>query len=258
MSPLTAPRADLEGRTALVTGGSSDIGMATARALASRGADVAIHCHAGVDKAEGLRKELEALGRQATVIRADLTLHDETRRLAAEAQAFAPIDILINNAGHVVRRVHWMELDPAHLDRVFGLNYRAPLYLVQSLSPAMVERGRGVVINLLSTAAWGGGSNTAFAYGSAKGALHTLTQALARELAPKGVRVLAVSPGTIDSAFQREPGNVALWKQWVGNIPVGRIGRPDEIGEVVAFLATDAASFIVGETIHVNGGIFMS
>ena len=73
------------------------------------------------------------------------------------------------------------------------------------------------------TAAWGGGSNTAFAYGSAKGALHTLTQALARDLAPKGVRVLAVAPGTINTAFQREPGNVEIWKKWVGNIPVGRI-----------------------------------
>ncbi len=156
------------------------------------------------------------------------------------------------------RPVHWMELDPAHLDHVVGLNYRAPFYLAQSLTPAMVERGRGVVINLLSTAAWGGGSNTAFAYGSAKGALHTLTQALARDLAPAGVRVLAVAPGTIDTAFQREPGNVEIWQKWVGNIPVGRIGQPEEIGEVVAFLATDAASFIVGETIHVNGGIFMS
>src|SRR3979411_1535434 len=121
----------------------------------------------------------------------------------------------------------------------------------------MIERGRGVVINLLSTAAWGGGSNTAFAYGSAKGALHTLTQALARDLASRGVRVLAVAPGTINTAFQREPGNVEIWQKWVGNIPVGRIGRPDEIGEVVAFLATDAASFIVGETIHLNGGRFM-
>jgi 3-oxoacyl-[acyl-carrier protein] reductase len=249
---------ELEGRTALVTGGSSDIGMATVRALARRGADVVIHCNSGGAKADGVRAEVEALGRRATVIRADLTLHDEARRLASEAVAFAPIDILVNNAGHVVRRVHWMELDPVHLDQVFGLNYRAPLYLAQSLTPAMVERGRGVVMNLLSTAAWGGGSNTAFAYGSAKGALRTLTQALARDLAPKGVRVLAVAPGTINTAFQREPGNVEIWQKWVDNIPVGRIGQPEEIGEVVAFLATDAASFIVGETIHVNGGIFMS
>src|SRR6266581_8454515 len=126
---------ELQGRTALVTGGSSDIGVATARALARRGADVVIHCNTGADKAEGVRADVEALGRRATVIRADLTLHDETRRLAQEALAFAPIDILINNAGHVVRRVHWMDLDPAHLDRVFGLNYRAPLYLAQSLTP---------------------------------------------------------------------------------------------------------------------------
>jgi NAD(P)-dependent dehydrogenase (short-subunit alcohol dehydrogenase family) len=250
--------AELEGRTALVTGGSSDIGMATARALAARGADVAIHCHSGVDNAEAVCAEVLRLGRRATVLRADLTSYADTRRLADEALAFAPIDILVNNAGNILKRVHWMELEPNHLDRVFGLNFRAPLFLVQSLSPGMIERGRGVVINVLSTAAWSGGSNTVFAYGTAKGALHTLTQGLARELAPRGVRVLAVAPGTIDTAFQREPVNVEYWKQWVGNIPVGRIGRPEEIGEVVAFMATDAASFIIGETIHVNGGIFMS
>src|SRR5260370_29783988 len=120
---------ELQGRTALVTGGSSDIGMATARALARRGADVVIHCNSGTEKAAGVRAEVEALGRRATVIRADLTLHDETPRLAPEAVAFGPIDILINNARHVVRPMHWIELDPTPLDRVFRLKYHRPLHL---------------------------------------------------------------------------------------------------------------------------------
>src|SRR5258708_35439146 len=106
--------------------------MATARALARRGADVVIHCNSGTDKAEGVRAEVEALGRRATVIRADLTLHDETRRLASEAVAFGPIDILINNAGHVGRRVDWVELHPAHLGRGFRPQYRRPPSLAQS------------------------------------------------------------------------------------------------------------------------------
>ena len=93
---------------------------------------------------------------------------------------------------------------------------------------------------------------------SAKGALWSLTHGLASVLAQDGVRVLAVCPGTVDTGFQREPENFALWQTWVNNIPLKRIGQPPEIGEVVAFLATDAASFIVGETIHVNGGIYMS
>jgi 3-oxoacyl-[acyl-carrier protein] reductase len=245
---------DLTGRTALVTGATSDIGAATAHALARRGAQLVLHGHANFDRLHALRDELHALG----AIQADLARYEEVQRLGAEAQALAPIDILINNAGHIVKRVHWTELDPTHLDRVFGLNYRAPLFLVQLLSPAMIARRRGVVINILSTAYVSGGTDTVYAYASAKGALWTLTHALANSLAPQGVRVLAVSPGTVDTGFQREPDNRALWQQWVGNIPLKRIGQPSEIGEVVAFLATDAASFIVGETIHVNGGIFMS
>jgi 3-oxoacyl-[acyl-carrier protein] reductase len=252
------PVEDLSGRTALVTGATSDIGVATARALANRGADLALHGHSNAARLHALRDEVVALGRRATTIKADLAVYEEVQRVASEALAFAPIDILVNNAGHVVRRVHWTALDPAHLDRVFGLNYRAPLFLTQSISPGMIERARGVIINILSTAYVTGGTDTVYAYASAKGALWTLTHALAHSLAPHGVRVLAVSPGTIDTGFQREPENRALWQQWVNNIPLKRIGQPSEIGEVVAFLATEAASFIVGETIHVNGGIFMS
>ena len=248
----------LTGRTALVTGGSSDIGAAIVRALAKRGADVAIHYHRNAERAERVAEEVRALGRRAWTIRADLSLADEARRAADEASALAPIDILVNNAGAPLRRVHWTELDAPFLDTVFGLNYRAPLYLCQGLTPGMVERGRGVVINILSTAAWVGGTDTVYAYASAKGALLTLTRGLARSLAPKGVRVLAVSPGTVDTEFQRTGTSPEMLAELVKSNLLGRMGRPEEIGEVVAFMATDAASFIVGETIHVNGGFYMS
>lgn len=249
---------ELAGRTALVTGGSSDIGAAISLALAKRGADVAIHCHRNADKAAAIAEEVQALGRWAWIVQADLSVADEARRLAAEASALAPIDILVNNAGAPVRRVHWTELDEPFLDTVFGLNYRAPLYLCQGLTPGMVERGRGVVINILSTAAWVGGTDTVYAYASAKGALLTLTRGLARSLAPKGVRVLAIAPGTIDTEFQRTGTSPEMLAELVRSNLLGRMGRPEEIGEVVAFMATDAASFVVGETIHVNGGFYMS
>ncbi|MBV9327365.1 MAG: SDR family oxidoreductase [Chloroflexi bacterium] len=257
---MTTPRdkEDLSGRVALVTGATSDIGAATAQALARRGADLVLHGHTNADRLASLRDELEVSGRRVRVIQADLTDYHESRRLASEATDFAPIDILINNAGNILRRVHWTELEPTHLDRVFGLNYRAPLFLAQSLSPGMIERGRGVIINILSTAYVSGGTDTVYAYASAKGALWTLTHALANSLAPRGVRVLAVCPGTVDTAFQREPFNRALVETWIDNIPLKRIGQPVEIGDVVAFMATDAASFVVGDTIHVNGGIYMS
>lgn len=249
---------ELEGRTALVTGGTSDIGAAIVRALARRGADVAIHYHRNVARAQAISAEVSALGRKARVIQGDLASAPDARRVAVEAGAFAPVDILVNNAGTPMRRVHWMDLDAAFLDLVFGLNYRAPLYLCQQLTPAMIRRGTGVVINILSTAANLGGTDTVFAYSSAKGALLTLTRALARALAPQGVRVLAVSPGTIDTEFQRTLTSPEQLEQLRSGIPLGRIGRPEEIGEVVGFLATDAASFIIGETIHVNGGLYMT
>ena len=250
--------AELAGRTALVTGGSSDIGAAISLALAKRGADVAIHYHRNADKAAAIAEEVQALGRRAWIVQADLSVADEARRLAVEASALAPIDILVNNAGAPVRRVHWTELDEPFLDTVFGLNYRAPLYLAQRLTPGMVERGRGVVINILSTAAWVGGTDTVYAYASAKGALLTLTRGLARSLAPKGVRVLAIAPGTIDTEFQRTGTSPEMLAELVRSNLLGRMGRPEEIGEIVAFMATDAASFVVGETIHVNGGFYMS
>lgn len=249
---------DLEGRTALVTGGTSDIGAAIVRALARRGANVAIHYHHNEDRAHAVGAEVGALGREGRLVQGDLASQADVRRVADDAGAFAPIDILINNAGTPIRRVHWLDLDAAFLDLVFALNYRAPLYLCQKLIPPMVRRGKGVVINILSTAANLGGTDTVFAYSSAKGALLTLTRALARALAAQGVRVLAVSPGTVDTEFQRTMTSPAQLEQLRSGIPLGRIGRPEEIGEVVAFLATDAASFIIGETIHVNGGLYMT
>ncbi len=248
---------ELLGRTALVTGGTSDIGAAIARGLAKRGATVVIHYHRSREKAETLRAELDALGRKSHSVQGDLTSTAEVKRVASEASAFAPIDILVNNAGTPIRRVHWMDLDDEFINLQFAVTFRAPLYLIQQLAPSMIQRGKGVVININSTAAQLGGTDTVFAYSSAKGALLTLTYGLARELAPQGVRVLTVSPGTIDTEFQRTmalPGQLDELRQ---HIPLKRIGRPEEIGEVVAFLATDAASFIVGETVHVNGGIYM-
>ena len=249
---------ELEGRTALVTGATSDIGAAIVAGLARRGAQVIIHYHHSLAKAEMVRADVVALGRQAWLIQADLTQTAEVKRLAAEANALAAVDILVNNAGSPLKRVHWLDLDDGFLDETFAISYRAPLYLCQGLVPGMVERGRGVIINISSTAAQLGGTDTVYAYASAKGALLTLTYGLAKSLARQGVRVLTVSPGTVDTEFQRTmslPGQIEEFRK---NIPLGRIGRPEEIGEVVAFMATDAASFIVGDTIHVNGGIYMS
>lgn len=250
-------RTELEGRVALVTGGSGDIGSAIVRALARWGADVVIHCHQNKEQADKLSAELQSLGRASAVAVGDLTREDEARRVAREAQVLGPLDILINNAGTPFRRIPWTELETGFLDQVFGLNFYAPLYLSQELVPGMIERGKGVIINILSTAARIGGTDTVLHYGASKGVLLSFTRGLAQVLAPQGVRVMAVSPGTIDTRIQRDLTSPELLEQLRKATPLGRIGQPEEIGEVVAFMATDYAGFVVGETLDVNGGKFM-
>ena len=248
---------DLKGRKALVTGGSGDIGAAIVLALAKLGADVIVHTYLNREAAERVVGGVKDLGQEAQILQANLVKRDDVMRMSDEALVMGPVDILVNNAGTPIRRVHWQELDENFLDLVFSLNYRAPLYLTQKLAPGMIERKQGVIINILSGAAHNCGTDTVFAYGSAKGALMTLTRGLARSLAPKGVRVLSVSPGTVDTNIQRNLTSPELLDQLVKGIPIGRIGRPEEIGEIVGFMATDKASFIVGETLEVNGGVYM-
>ncbi len=251
------PADELEGRTALVTGGSGDIGSAIVRALARRGANVVIHYHRNQAQAQSLCDEIKTLGVASLIVGGDLADEEQIKTIVQESRTLGPIGILINNAGTPIRRAPWLEIKADFLDEVFNLNFRAPLYLSQQVAPDMAQRGRGVIINILSTAAHIGGTDTVLAYGAAKGALFTFTKGLARTLAPQGVRVLAVSPGTIDTGIQRNLTPPEIMQQLLSNNPLGRAGRPEEIGEIVAFLATDHASFVVGETIEVNGGVYM-
>ena len=248
---------DLTGRTALVTGGSGDIGTAISMSLAKLGANVLVHTYQNLKAAKLVVEGIEKLGKSAKILQANLLKREEVLRMSEKILSMGPLDILVNNAGTPIKRVPWEELDEEFLDQVFALNYRAPLYLTQKLTPGMIKRSHGVIINILSGAAHNCGTETVFAYGSAKSALMTLTRGLARSLAPKGIRVLSVSPGTVDTNIQRNLTSPELLNQLVKGIPIGRIGHPEEIGEIVGFMATDKASFIVGETIEVNGGVFM-
>ena len=248
---------ELQGRMALVTGGSGDIGSSIVRALARRGANVAIHYHRNQEQAQRLSDEITKLGVKSVVVGGNLAEAESIKQIVKKSQALGPIDILINNAGTPIRRVPWLELEAEFLDEVFNLNFRAPLYLIQQVTPDMIRRGKGVIINILTTAIHVGGTDTVLAYGAAKGALFTLTKGLARPLAPQGVRVLAVSPGTFDTNIQRNLTPPEIMREILKNNPLGRAGQPDEIGEIIAFMATDHASFVVGETIEVNGGVFM-
>jgi 3-oxoacyl-[acyl-carrier protein] reductase len=249
---------DLSGRVALVTGASSGIGAATAETLAELGARVAIGYHRNTQGAEGARDRISAAGRTAIAIKADVRRAGEVTRIVDETVSqLGPIDILVNNAGSLVARRGIREISEAHLDEIFALNLKSAVLAAQAVAASMIERRRGAIVNVVSIAGHTGGGPGAGIYASAKAALTAYTKSLAKELAPHGVRVNAVSPGVIDTPFHEAFSTPEMMRAFVGMIPLGRVGTSQECANVIAFLVSDAASYIVGETIEVNGGQLM-
>jgi 3-oxoacyl-[acyl-carrier protein] reductase len=249
---------DLTGSVALVTGASSGIGAATASTLAGLGARVAIGYHHNREGAEATRDRIAAAGGTAVAIAADVRQAGETRALVDRAGAeLGPIDILVNNAGSLIARLGIHDITDAHLDELMALNFKSAVLASQAVAGSMVERRRGAIVNVVSIAGHTGGGPGAGAYAAAKAALAAHTKSLAKELAPKGVRVNAVSPGVIDTPFHEMFSTPEMLRTFVSTIPLGRLGTADECATVIAFLASNAASYIVGETIEVNGGQLM-
>ena len=249
---------DLTGKIVLVTGASSGIGAAAAKVLADLGAHVAIGYHANQSGAAQVCSEIQASGGKAVSIRADVRHPDEVRRLVKETVAqLGPIDILINNAGALVQRMKLQEITVERWDEIMDLNLKSAMVCTQAVAPSMIERKGGAIVNIVSIAGRNGGGPGAGPYATAKGALTTFTKSLAKELAPHGIRVNAVSPGVIDTPFHEVFSTPEMLRNFVAAIPLGRLGTSMECATVIAFLASGAASFIVGETIEVNGGQLM-
>ena len=173
------------------------------------------------------------------------------------ARELGPVDILVNNAGSLVERLKLLELTEERWDEVLDLNLKSAFLCSRAVAASMMERRTGAVVNVSSIAGRNGGALGSIHYSTAKGGLITLTKGLAKELAPFGVRVNAVSPGVIDTPYHEQFSTPEAMKAYVGGIPLGRVGAPSEVASVIAFLASEAAAYLCGETVEINGGMLM-
>jgi 3-oxoacyl-[acyl-carrier protein] reductase len=249
---------DISGKVALVTGGGRDIGQAISLELARNGADVVVNYHGSEEAAASTVEQIQALGRRAVAVRADVTRKAEIDRLVAEALRFGGgrVDVLVNNAGGLVRRALLGQLTEELIDEVLRLNFTAVVLMCQAVIPHMVARGGGRVINISSIAGHNGGAATTPHYGPAKAAVSNLARSLTKEFAGQGVTINSVAPGVIANHFHEVHTPPEAFAAMVKGIPIGRAGSNDDVAGVVAFLASPAASYITGEVIHVNGGLY--
>ena len=249
---------DLSGKVALVTGASSGIGAASAMVLADLGAHVTIGYYQNQTGADTVRDAITTAGGKALSIKADVRQADEIEMLVRRtSEELGPVDILVNNAGSLIERQSINQMTEDRWDEVMNLNLKSAMLCSRAVAPSMIEHKSGAIINVASIAGRTGGGPGAGAYSVAKAGLITLTKSLAKELAPSGIRVNAVSPGVIDTPFHQVFSTPEMIRNFVATIPLGRIGKPLECATVIAFLASEAASYVVGETIEINGGQLM-
>ena len=243
------------GKTVIITGAASGIGRATALIFAREGANVVC---ADINE-KGARETADAVnrdGRQALALKIDVTKREQVHEMAARAlSAFGRVHFLFNSAGAAIRRAKFLEIDDALLEKTFALNVNGTFYAMQALLPHMLAHKHGVIVNMASMAHKRGGPGSSIHYAAAKGAVVTMTLGVAREFAKDGIRALSISPGPIETPFQAAAqSSPELIKQFLADVPMGRFGKPEEIGELVLFVCSDACEFMTADTIYVNGG----
>jgi 3-oxoacyl-[acyl-carrier protein] reductase len=244
----------LENRVALVTGGSRSIGRAIALAFAREGADVAVNYTAHPEAAEAVVAEIERLGRSVLAVQADVSSREQVEAMVERVmEAFGRIDILVNNAG-ILQRTPLLEITEDEWDRTIDINLKGTFLCSQVVARRMAEQARGVIVNLSSAGARRATPNLAH-YNTSKGAITTLTQQLALELAPFGIRANAIAPGMVETDLNRDDlADPAFRAQRVAKIPLGIIGTPDDVAAAAVFLASDDSRLMTGAVLALDGG----
>ncbi|KEO60407.1 SDR family NAD(P)-dependent oxidoreductase [Thioclava indica] len=245
----------LQGKTAIITGGGRDIGSACAKHLAAQGANVAINYFSSSAGADRTVEEIRAAGGKAFALQGDLNAPEDVEKLVAKTvEEFDGVDILVNNSGGLIARKTIAEMTLEHWQAVMDLNLTSTFLMVKACLPHMKS---GAIVNLASQAGRDGGGPGAVAYATSKGAVMTMTRGLAKELGPK-IRVNALYPGMIDTDFHNIHTKDEVRRNVEAAAPLKRQGTPDDIANLVVFLASEDSAFITGVNLDINGGMLFS
>jgi 3-oxoacyl-[acyl-carrier protein] reductase len=243
------------GKTIVITGAASGIGRATAQIFAREGANVVCADING----DGVKETVEAVnaaGSQGLALTIDVTKRAAvTDMIELALNDFGRVHFLFNSAGAALRRSKFLDIDDDLIERTFDLNLKGTFYAMQAVLPHMLANKFGVIVNVGSMAHRRGGPGSSVHYAAAKGAVVTMTMGVAREFAAQGIRALSISPGPIDTAFAAAAAtSPELKAQMLNDVPMKRLGRPEEIGELVLFMCSDACEYMTADTVYVNGG----
>ena len=243
------------GKTVIITGAASGIGRETALIFAREHANVVCADLNEVGARETAAR-VNVTGSQALALKVDVTVRKQVNDMAGRAiDAFSSVQFLFNSAGAAIRRAKFLEIDDALLEKTFDLNVKGTLYGMQAILPHMLKNGHGVIVNMASMAHRRGGPGSSIHYAAAKGAVVSMTMGVAREYATQGIRALSISPGPVKTPFQAAAeSSPELIERFLDDIPMKRFGEPEEIGELVLFMCSDACPFMTADTVYVNGG----
>ena len=243
------------GKTIVITGAGSGIGRATALIFAREGANV-VCADINEKGVEQTVEQVNAKGGQALALTINVTKRAAVEDMAQLAiDGFGSVQFLFNSAGAAMRRSKFLDIDDDLFDRAFDLNVKGTFYAMQALLPHMLKNQFGVIVNMASMAHRRGGPGSSVHYASAKGAVVTMTMGVAREFAAQGIRALSISPGPVNTPFQDAAATSPEFMQkFLDDVPMGRFGEAEEIGELVLFMCSDACQFMTADTVYVNGG----